>query len=174
MSLANKQLEDIIGKLKRTLKEAISKTAMQEVGNFTASLIVKRTRLGYGVTNFTEGKKLLAPLKASTVKRRSMFAGLDGTTRPGKSNLTMTGQMLRSMRARVEGTGAVVIEPTGERSGNAKNKPTNYQVAQFAHDGAPGRRPRIFNRISKAEFNQVKRFYRKTFGDLLRLRKLIT
>lgn len=170
MSLANKQLEDIIGRLKRTVKEAISRTAMQEVGNFTASLIVKRTRLGYGVTNFTEGKKLLAPLKASTVKRRSMFAGLDGTTKPKKSNLTMTGQMLRSMRARVESAGVVVIEPTGTRSDGK----TNFQVAQYAHDGGPSRRPRIFNRISKAEFNQVKRFYRKTFSDLLRLRKLIT
>lgn len=169
MSLANKQLDNIIKRLQRVVKETVDRKAMDRVGKFTTDIIVKRTRLGYGVTDFNSGKQKLAPLKASTIERRKMFEGLNSLTKPKKSNLTMTGNMLASMRHRVTGPGKIKIQPTGTRSDGK----TNLQVAQYAHDGSANRAPRIFNRISKAEFNQVVRFYRKTFGDLLRLRNLI-
>lgn len=166
---SQRQLTKIIERLSKTVKESIDKRAMNAVGVFTTSLIVKRTRLGYGVTDFKAGKKKLAPLKASTIKRRSMFEGLAGTTRPKRSNLTMTGQMLESMAHKVTGPGSISIGPRGTR----RDGKTNEQVAQYAHDGSANRPQRIFNRISKLEFNQVVRFYRKSFGDLLKKSNLI-
>lgn len=162
MSRAINDLTKILGRLSKTVQSAIDRVAMQAVGDFATNLIVKRTRLGYGVNQQYGPKGKFLSLSPLYVLARSKQSRLDSTTRPNKSNLTNTGQMLRSMQAKYKSKGVMIIEPTGTRS---DSKLSNLQVAEFASDD-PGKRP--FNRLSALEFQQVLRFYRKTFGDLIK------
>jgi hypothetical protein len=61
--------------------------------------------------------------------------------------------------------GQIIIGPTGNRN---DTDATNEDIARWNSE-----RGRKFNRISQLEFNQLLRFYRKTFGDLLKKRDLI-
>lgn len=170
MSKASNQIDKIMKRLSSAVKEAVDRKSMADVGKFTVDLIVKRTRLGYGVSkNFSEKQKLAALSKKYILTRRD-FPRLSPTTTPRKSNLTRTGQMLESLKFKYTGPGAISIEPTGTRDDGR----TNAQIAQYNAEGGKGRPKRIFNRISRLEFNQAVRFYRKTFGDLLRRRNLIS
>jgi len=144
--------------------------ALKPTGEFAASIIVKRTRLGYGVDKEYGQKQKLAPLAPSYIKQRKMFAGLNPLTTPKRSNLTRTGQMLDSVQAIVR-RGVIYIEPTGTRDDGKKN----LDVAIWNHKGNARRNrpPRVFMNLSQLEFNQTVRFYRKTFTDLLRKLKVI-
>ena len=164
MSKAINDLSKFIKKIEKAVGEALKPVALKRVGVFTTELVVKRTRLGYGVSENYRPKVKLKALSKKYIEARKSRLKLDTTTRPTKSNLTLTGQMLRSMSFEIS-NGLIVIKPTGTRS---DSRYTNEQIAEFNAD-----KGRVFNRISKAEFNQVKRFYRKTFGDLLRLKGLL-
>lgn len=164
------QFNNIMKRLQTSVKEALKPMALQPTGDFAASIIVKRTRLGYGVENQYGSKQKLAPLASSYVKQRKMFAGLNPLTTPKKSNLTRTGQMLDSVKA-IARNGVIYIEPTGTRDDGKKN----LDVAIWNHKGdrKRNRPPRVFMNLSQLEFNQTVRFYRKTFTDLLRKLKVI-
>jgi hypothetical protein len=160
MSKAVNDLTKILGKLSKTVQEAIDRVTMKKVGDFAALLVVKRTRLGYGVkANFGE-KKPLAILSDNYIKFRKR-EGVDSTSRPTKSNLTKTGKMLKSVKAKYKSKGVVIITPTGTRTDGE----TNENIAQYNADNSPSR---VFNRVSKLEFQQILRYYRKTFGDLVK------
>ena len=170
--MANKlpviQFKAIVAKLNKVLADSVKPQAIKATAQFARDIVVKRTRLGYGVTTKGGSKELFKKLSPNYVKQRKMFAGLHALTRPNKSNLTRTGQMLDSITATTE-KGAIIIKPTGTRRDGQKN----YDIAKYNEDGDPKRnRPRrIFKNISQPEFNQVKRFYRKMFGDLVKSRK---
>jgi hypothetical protein len=168
--MANKnaaiQFSKIVKSLKKVLDDSIKASAMTPTSKFAADLVVKRTRLGYGVDKNMGAKEKFAKLSPNYVKQRKMFAGLDGSTRPNKSNLTRTGQMLASIQPKVV-SGQIIIKPTGAHKGGFSNE----QLAKWNEDGSRNRPRRIFLNISELEFNQIKRFYRKTFGDLVRSRK---
>lgn len=160
MSKATNDLKSILNKLSKTVQESVNRIAMQKVGDFAALLIVKRTRLGYGVEDNFNEKKKLAGLSLNYIKTRKKN-GVDGTTSPKKSNLTKSGQMLRSVKAKYKSKGVVIIAPSGVRSdGN-----TNEEIAQYNAERSPSR---VFNRVSALEFQQILRYYRKTFGDLIK------
>ncbi len=164
MSKATNDLTKILDKLSKRVGEAIEKTAMIRVGDFAKDLIVKRTRLGYGVDSPLKDKSKLAKLKQSYILDRQKFSGLSSLTRPNRSNLTRTGSMLDSMRAKYVRKGTVLIQPTGTR---------NILIAGYhtePHTFANGytRPARIFNNVSRLEFEQVLRFYRKNFSDLVK------
>lgn len=163
MSKASNQLDKIIGRLKKTVKESMSNESMVEVGKFSIGLIVKRTRLGYGVNKNLGDRSKLKPLSAKYIEQRKK-SRLNQFTKPSRSNLTRTGQMLDSLSFKVTGPGKITIEPTGNRDDGKRNKDIAKYNAQ---------RGRVFINLSKNEYSQIVRFYRKTFGDLLRLRKLI-
>lgn len=163
-----RQFANIIKKLEKSVEQAISKAALKDVGVFARDLIVKRTRLGYGVDKDLSSKKRLAKLSPNYIKRRRMFDGLSSKTAPNRSNLTLTGQMLDSIISETKDR-TIIIRPTGTRDDGKKNA----DIARYAEEGGRGRPKRIFLRISQLEFKQIVRFYRKTFGDLLRKRKVI-
>lgn len=166
-SKAEIQLKSITEKLKAALKEAVKKKALLPTGEFIASIIAKRTRLGYGVKRNYGEKAPLKKLKESTILQRTKFAKsgkLSQLTRPGKSNLTRTGQLLDSLKVISVRDGEIRITPEGQRDDGK----TNLEVARYQEEAG-----RIFNRISKAEFNQALRFYRRTFGDLLKKKRVI-
>lgn len=163
MSKATNKLDKFFAKLSNAVKQDINKIAYPKVGKFTVDLIVKRTRLGFGVDANYKPKEKLKPLSERYIEHRSMFEGLDATTRPRKSNLTLTGQMLRSMDYSVKDDNLIIF-PSGTRDDGI----TNEKIAEYN-----AKKGRIFNRVSQLEFNQIIRYYRKTFGDLLKLKGLL-
>jgi hypothetical protein len=155
---AKVQMNSILGRIKNKVKEAQSKSLLTDLGNFAANIVVERTRSGKGVPKMFGRISQLAKLKSRTIQKRSVFRGLDSTTTPEKSNLTMTGKMLRSIRAIVR-EGRIEISPTQAR---------NIQVAKYAHEGSKYRKPRIFMNLSKTEMDLVTKKYRQMFGVLLK------
>lgn len=167
-SKAEKQLGNIIAKIKGTLKEAIRRESLMPTGEFIASIIAKRTRLGYGVDRNGGQKSPLKSLALSTIKQRTALrksGKLSSFTRPGRSNLTATGQLLDSLKVTYLKDGEINIAPDGRRDDGKKNR----EVAGYQEEAG-----RIFMRLSQPEFNQALRFYRKTFGDLLKKKRVIT
>lgn len=160
MSKAINDLNKILKRLSKTVQETIDRVTMQKVGDFAALLVLKRTRLGYGVSSNYSEKKKLAALSLNYVKSRKK-SGVDGSTSAKKSNLTNTGAMLKSVKAKYKSKGSIIITPTGTRSDGE----TNLDIAKYNAERSPSR---IFNRVSKLEFQQILRFYRKTFGDLIK------
>ncbi len=170
MAKANAQIKDIVKKLSSHLKESLKPVALSPTAKFAASVIVKRTRLGYGVEKMYGSKEKFEKLSDKYIKYRKMFIGLgDGTTTYKRSNLTFTGQMLRSIEGSVLNNGKILIQPTGTRADGK----SNLDIANYAHKGSEVRPRRIFMNLSNLEFKQIVRFYRKTFGDLLRKRKVL-
>lgn len=164
-SKAIRSLKTITDKIRKSLGDVVSRKEMLEIGDFAVDLIVKRTRLGYGVSKQFGTKMRLKSLSESYKKRRAKFAGLSGTTTPSRSNLTLTGQMLESMDVITARDGRVTFGPTGYRSSDGNS---NLEIAEYQEEAG-----RIFNRVSQLEFQQIVRFYRKRFGDLLKKRNLL-
>lgn len=168
MSKATNDMTEIIKKLQKTVNQAVSKAAMQAVGKFAVDTIVKRTRLGYGVDEqFGPRSRLLALSDRYVERRRGL--DLDPTTRPNRSNLTNTGQMLRSMGFKVLAPGKLIIEPTGVRDDGLKNiDVAEWNAEPYKYKTGYVKPARIFNRISDNEYFQILRFYRRNFTDLLK------
>lgn len=164
-SKAQLALKKITQRLQNVLGSATKNEELMSVAKFTIDLIVKRTRLGYGVDQNFGTKRKLKPLSEKYKDYRRGFPSLSPTTTPGRSNLSLTGQMLDSMKVMRISNGRATIGPSGTRKGSFLS---NLQVAEFQEGQG-----RTFNRISALEFQQVLRFYRKRFGDLLKKRDLI-
>lgn len=164
---ATNDLTKIINKLQKTVKQAVSRAALKEVGIFARDIVVKRTRLGYGVESNFGSKEAFAGLSDKYKKRRAS-SDLSPLTRPNKSNLTNTGQMLASMKSFTPRDGTIEIRPTGKRDDGY----TNEDIAEFNAIGGKNRPPRVFNFVSNNEYFQIIRFYRRTFTDLLKKVKL--
>lgn len=161
-----RSLKNVMKKIKDATNSAVTAEQLIPVGEFAVGIIVKRTRLGYGVDTQFGAKKALKALSNPYKEFRKGFSGLDNRTTPSKSNLTLTGQLLDSVKLIRAQNGRVVFGPTGVRRGGTL---TNLRVA--AYQEGQGRR---FNRISDLEYKQTLRFYRRQFGDLLRRKRLIT
>jgi hypothetical protein len=146
--------------LKSATQIAVNKQAMDFLANTAITLIVKRTRLGFGVR--TEGGQRYA---LSSVKWSDRYARLrrtyplDGTTAPGKHNLTLTGQMLRSVRILETTKDGVVIGPQGARDDGK----TNEDIAKWN-----AQRGRVFMNLSQNEYGQLVRVFRRKYTALMK------
>lgn len=144
-------LKDLEAALKTALQQIQTPQVMKEVGETAVEMLRTRTRLGYGVRQTRGKREKLKPLADSTkrvragklafFKQRGVTvpyepdleenkAKLHPLTRPAKSNLTMTGQMLDSFKVISVTNGKVIIGPSGSR----KDGLTNEQVAEFAEE----------------------------------------
>lgn len=160
------------------LDDVESTAIMQQAGQFAADRIVKRTRLGKGVESRGGDPQSLKPLSASYKEQRkgklaffTTASGvkvpfkpdrterLDGTTSAGKSNLTRTGQLLRSIKVIAVKAGSVVIGPTGGRVGSFLN---NKDVARYVQEERP------FLNLSKPEVNALAKFFREKLSEALK------
>lgn len=159
-----RSLEEIVKNLKESVNEARRPDIFRNLAKFSIDIIVKRTRLGYGVDKFLEPKSKLRPLADSYVKQRRKTK-LNALTSAKKSNLTRTGQMLDSIKILSVSQKSAVIGPTGSRSDSSS---TNEQIV--AYNAEKGR---VFLNLSDLEYAQVFREYRRTFGDLLKKRGLL-
>lgn len=164
-------VKKFITTLKKTFTQVAKGHAYKETAKFAAEIITKRTRLGYGVFKHLGPKGKFMALADSTVERRKemkRMGMLSSLTRPNRSNLTATGQMLDSIDAVKRGD-KWYIEPTGRRTDGK----TNYEVAGYAHKGSSNRPPRPFVNLSVAEQDQVVRFYRRKFTVLIKKLKML-
>jgi len=161
---ATNDISAFVRKLEASVQATVKSNELADLGNEAIRLIVKRTRLGYGVRGQGFDRYKLPPLSAFYVKQRQLDGSdLSGDTSPTRSNLTRTGQMLDSMAVISVKPGAVVVGPQGGRLDGPLG---NDDVARWVSV----RRP--FNYLSRLEQEQLRRFYRNRFGDLLRNQRL--
>ena len=93
--------------------DSINQKAMKAFGEAARDLIVARTRRGFGVEKTGANQQRLKPLSQSYIKQRQR-SSLDPTTSARKSNLTFSGQLLRSIVVKA-GRGKVSIQPNNRR-----------------------------------------------------------
>lgn len=151
------QIDAVTKRIQKLFDEAKSKKILGPVANEAIKIIVRRTRLGYGVKREYGERERLKKLSPRYMVQRSRSRRLSPTTGPRKSNLTFTGQMLESVKVIKPKDGRIVIGPKGYRTdGKTNEKIAGYQVDQG----------RVFMNLSRLEFQQILRFYRLKFTDL--------
>lgn len=157
--------KDIEARTKEIMEELSRPEKLLYYGKLVAEMIRKRTRLGYGVKDRGEERAKLKDLKPSTIedrKRAQKRGELSGSTIPGRSNLTRSGQLLDSEDATLVGT-SVIVGPTGTRNDpKRKNQKSNLDIARYQH-----LQGRDFNNLSNSEVNQLKNMIRKDVKTLL-------
>lgn len=116
------------------------------MGNRATNLIKKRTREGFGVENGQPVK--FAPLAPSTIRKRQTKT-LSSKTSPRTSNLTETGQMVDSLKWRVENN-KIVIFFTNDSSSNKET---------YARVGSNNRPARPFADLTDEELRKLIIFY---------------
>lgn len=119
----------------------------------------------------TISKKELKSLRASksAIKQqgkinkfiKSRQPKLDGTTSPKRSNLTTTGEMLRSIAARLSGS-KVIIEMLGSR---------NKKLLEYHTSGTDKMPARPFFELTLSELKQLRRIVREEIKKKLGLKK---
>ena len=175
MSDPIRSLRNVMSRIKQSTDQVASAKELIATGEYAVGLIVKRTRLGYGVDVQFGKKTKLKALSPKYKEFRKESPDLSSTTTVGKSNLTLSGQMLDSVKIIRSQNGRVAFGPTGTRRALKSQfiagleETSNLVIAGYQElQGRP------FNRVSQLEFKQVLRFYRRQFGDLLKKRRLIT
>lgn len=160
-----KDWDDFLKKYKRAYEKMAEPASMIAIGEFAASKIRLRTRLGFGVKKPNGSPSPLAPLEDSTKKSRRK-KDLSGDTKPGFSNLTETGQLLDSIKVVAVKKGEVEVGPEGSRDDGESNQ--NIGIWQTKGDSKRNRKPRPFNNLSKAESRAVKNFIAKIVARFLK------
>ena len=135
--------------LSNAIEEVFKPNSLREIGDFALERIVKRTKLGKGVSQSGGSASPLKSLAASYKKARKRLkdsGDLSGDTSPGKSNLTRTGQMLDAGQVTGVSRDKVTLGFRGKRN---ESTLTNDAVAGYVS------RDRPFFNLSKAEENAV-------------------
>lgn len=183
MSKATVKLKGTFNRIEKVIGETIQPANIRLTARFARDLIVKRTRLGYGVNKEFAAKSKLNALDYNNPENpryktfRKTFKFLDrSTTTPNKSNLTLTGQMLASVdivdeQRRTIST-KITLAPKGNRwdisESNADISESNADIAKYNAE-----KGRTFMNVSELEYRQILRFYRKSFADLFRKRSVL-
>lgn len=115
----------------REIERAIrSRSFLTQIAKLERDIICKRVKSGYGVTGETGnvGREKLKALSTKYVKRREKVGVKGEFGSPRRSNLTFTGQLLKSIRFSISGaTISLEIPPTQRSEGTS----TNAEVADY-------------------------------------------
>lgn len=144
--------------LRKTIGKSVSKKNMLELGKLAVKQVVKRTRKGLGANRTNAQEKPLKPLSPNYIAKRRK-SKLDKTTKPSKSNLTFTGQLLRSMRVK-EVTNRGVRWGANRR--RRKGGLTNERLADIVSEQRP------FNNLSKQDIDKLAKYLDKNLARLLK------
>lgn len=171
--MAHKKIMAAIqAEINKTLKELGNRENMKTILDEATTIVRRRTLLGFGVPSNGASRVKLKPLsqsykdqragkvvfytdKLGRVRRVKTGPGfksrikLSDRTTPSKSNLTLSFQMLASLRGRYVRPGFGVVEPTGTRSDGM----TNAQIAEFVTEQG-----RAFLNLSNNEIRQLEIF----------------
>ena len=151
-------------RLKAALEKTRTRSILRKVSDELARIVVKRTRLGYGVAEMGGEKQPLKRLSPRYVRQRERARrrrDLDSTTTPMKSNLTFSGQLLASVKTVNVGGREANIGPTGMRK---RSRLSNLKVGQYVTE-----KGRPWLNVSAAEERQIIRFYRNLVNDFKNL-----
>lgn len=164
--MSNDKVFDRVFRKNKIAVERGLQIATKAVAKETTVQIKTRTRLGGGLSRDTESGKLdgkrkqLEKLSPSYKKQRQRYkANLDSKfTNVGRSNLTATGQMLKSIRSRVKPGNTVFTEiiAGGRRKELDGSSPrlNNKQIQEFVEEKRP------FLGLTTAESNKLRRLAR--------------
>lgn len=178
----NKKIEELLKKRLANLKSKIEKAPTEYLktddGEKTAQKIVDnlvaRTRLGYAVKKFSGPRGKFEKLKKSTIKKRRKYeANLKtGFTKPGRSNLTATGQLLDSLKYRIENDKITLFfdGDHGKNIDGSDSKIKNSDLAKYmeAGDTTRNRPSRPFFNMSKTEVETIKKKIARDIRKLIR------
>lgn len=127
-----------LDKLQKELEQKINVFNAQfrlKLGQMARDLIYKRVKSGYGTTNLQPGnakRARLKPLSKSYVEqRRKRKLGKFGS--PGRSNLTLSGQMLDAILVQANARGIKVYIDNSKRDDGY----TNAEIAEFVQKARP-------------------------------------
>ena len=145
---SQRTLDNFIRNLRRGVGDTFTKRQMAAYGELAIEAIVARTRKGYGVRRTGGSQQKLKPLSRSYIEyRKRNRSRLDSTTSPRRSNLTFTGQLLRSMRVKKVTNRRVVWGPNKRRR---RGGLTNERLGEIvAEQGRP------FNFLSKTDIDRL-------------------
>ena len=145
--------------MRKSIGKSVSKKTMLELGKQAVMQIVERTRRGFGVEKTDANKRKLKPLSQRYIEKRKRANNLSNTTTPKKSNLTFTGQLLRSMRVKQVSNRRVRWGPNKRiRKGGL----TNERLGEIVSEERP------FNFLSKQDIKKLSRSLDKKLTDALR------
>jgi len=138
------------------IKRALSNRELRAIGKFAIDIIAKRTRNGFGVKQAGGPQTRLKKLSSTYIDyRKANRRKLDPTTTPGKSNLTFTGILLRSLRVvnvnEAQQTLAINANNV-KRKGGVRNR----EIADFQAEQG-----RIFLNLSRSELLKIGQAYKK-------------
>ena len=160
MKIKAKDINIVLDKLKPSIVKktigSVDSNDLLRICKFVADMILKRTRLGYGVRDNGEKREKLKQLAGrpkpykSTIRARELAkekGQLSSDTTPTRSNLTMTGQMLNAISYKVKKLGGIIfIKDNTRKDGRATNK----EIAEYVSKDRP-----FFN-LSDSEIRQLK------------------
>ena len=132
--------------------------AADEVGSYLVETLRNRVRLGFGVARDGDKKQKFKPLAPSTIKHRewlSLAGKLFQNSRPNRSHLTATGQMMDSLTY-AKKPGRVVLFFNNQE---AENK------AFYNNEG--GRVPRPFFYLTDLEIKATERTLQKALDEYI-------
>ena len=143
--MAKKDLAKLARNIRRGIGVSFSKKRMRDIGLEAIEIIVARTRKGQGVKRTGGRKARLKRLSSNYIAyRRSQ--NLDSTTSAGKSNLTFTGQLLRSMVVKTNSNRKVTWGPNRRRR---RGGLTNERLGEIVSVKRP------FNFLSSREISRL-------------------
>jgi len=145
-------LQNLKNKIERVKFQAVQKAQLDKVGLEAKDIIYKRTKSGKGLDSAKNTKMKFKPLsKAYVTRRKKMKLGEYGS--PSRSNLTLTGQMLNSMKYTSKQKRVEIFIAKSSRSGS---KHTNAEVAAFCEKNG-----RYFMGLAEGEIRIILNNYRK-------------
>lgn len=147
---------------KKFINDINSKQFKEIIAIEVIRIIRGRVGSGYGVVDDTKEPATKMPLKSLSpkyVQFRQKSANLSSLARPGKSNLTFTGQMLKSMTYDVAKGIRVYIPETTRKDGDL----TNAEVAFFASLDRP------FLALTDSELKNIIKLYERRIRQLIRI-----
>jgi len=126
------KIDIIFNRLIAKVKYIIQAADLNPIAKDAADRVKKRTRLGYGVKNRGDKKDKLKALTSTAYKKhRKKSADLNRQyTKPNKSNLTFTGQLLDAITGRARGKKIEVYMKEDRDDGEKNSDIVGYQSDQ--------------------------------------------
>lgn len=122
-----KELNRLVEVMFLAVQKGLRKEVMREIGEEVIAAVVKRSRNGLGVKKPAGKEKPFPKLSKKYKNFRKTFGKLDKkTTTPTKSNITLTGQMLRSVQIIKLADRKMAYGPAGSRLRYKKKKDGSY------------------------------------------------
>jgi hypothetical protein len=161
-ALISVKLDGVKKEILQKLKEP---ERMRKYAQIGADAIKLRTRLGSSVSAPGEVKEPLKPLSPAYKEQRKALKAegkLSEFASPGKSNLTLSGQLLDSVKVISAIQGKAIVGPSGSRNDGKTNEDVGKYVTKAG---------RPFNNPSDSELKRIQDAVKRELRALIKLTK---